>query len=72
MRRLDIETVRKELNELLDSSSIQGKHLANQLGWDYTNFSKFRTGKFNYGQEKVNQLGELVRKYDEALKSINH
>lgn len=66
------ETVREELNELLETSGITAKHISKTLGWDYSNFIKFKAGQFDYGEEKVNQLGKLIREYKEAMKSINH
>ena len=64
------EMARKELNEFLDATGVQAKFLAKKLGWDYSNFIKFRKGQENYSVKRSTQLHNFLTEYKQMISHL--
>ena len=64
---LENKIVRKKLNHVLDEYGVKLTHIAKQLNLDYTNLNKFKNGKYEYSQGKLNKLKVFLYKFDGIL-----
>lgn len=61
------EIARTELNNFLEATGIPAKLLAKKLGWDYSNFIKFKKGQENYSVKRATQLHNFLMEYKQMI-----
>ena len=64
------EIARTELNNFLEATGIPAKLLAKKLGWDYSNFIKFRKGQENYSVKRATQLHNFLTDYKKMISHL--
>lgn len=64
--------VRKQLLEVIENYGIKLKHIANELGWNYTNLSSFKNGKSSYSLKRLRELENYLKSFLKSVTDTNN
>lgn len=62
------DRTQKRLIRILEENGIKLTFIARQLGWDYSNLSKFKNGKITMSHERLAELNHYLNQYDKSLR----
>lgn len=54
---------RKELQQVIEDYGIKLKWIAEKLGWEYTNLTKFKNGQVNLSKKRIEELKKFLSRY---------